>query len=163
METTTKATSDGIGYASKTPYTYDEKDYEADLQNNDKVTITDGGGMEPNQFGGENLTIKIKTRNGEKKTSVNQTSVNILNPAFGSNSDDWVGKEVNVLLHKTVIAGEKRIVCYLATEGWYLDDFGDLMIDTEPQPASETVAVEKSDGTVQMEKIQELSPEDNPF
>lgn len=128
MEMTTKATSDGIGYASKSDYEYEGKNYEADLQNKDKVTILNAGAIEPSKYGDQHY-FKIKTRNGEKKTPFNQSSINVLVPVLGKESESWIGKEVTVLTKKTMIAGEKRVVAYFVTEGWYLDDFGDLVKD----------------------------------
>jgi len=145
MKTHTKATSDGIGYASKSNYEYENKQYEADLQHGDKVTILDGGAMEPGTWG-ERHMLKIKTRNGEKKAAFNQSTINVVNPAFGEDSDQWVGKEVTVLLKKTVIANEKVIVAYFVTEGWYLDDYGDLVNDvpkTDAQKAELQSEIDK--------------------
>lgn len=133
MEMITKATSDGVGYASKTDYEYEGKTYEADLKNGDKVTVLNDGTIEQGQFGDQHY-FKVKTRNGEKKAPFNQSSINILVPVLGKNSEDWIGKEVNVLTKKTVIAGKKVIVAYFVTEGWYLDDFGDLVNDAPEVP-----------------------------
>lgn len=129
MKMITKATSDGIGYASKTDYEYEGKNYEADIQHGDKVTILNEGSIEPSQFGDQHY-FKIQTRNGEKKTPFNQSSINTLVPAFGDESEAWVGKEVNVLIKKTVIGGKKAMPAYFVPEGWYLDDFGDLVKDS---------------------------------
>ncbi len=127
----TKATSDGIAWASKSDYEYEGKTYEADLKDGDKVTILNSGTIEPNQNGGEDHVFKLKTRNGEKKMRFNQSSINVLVPVLGEDSEDWVGKEVNVLTKKGVFAGKKGIAAYFVTEGWYLDDFGDLVNDIQ--------------------------------
>lgn len=133
MKMVTKATSDGIGYASKSDYEYEGKQYEADIKNGDKVKILNEGVIEPSQFG-DQYYFKIMTRNGEKKAPFNQSSINILVPAFGEESENWIGKEVTVLTKKTVIAGKKVVVAYFVTDGWYLDDFGDLVKDEDPRP-----------------------------
>lgn len=124
----TVATSDGIGYASKTPYEWDGKEYEADIQNGDEVAILDAGAIETGQFGDQHY-FKIKTRNGDKKAPFNQSSINVLVPEFGEESEDWAGKKVKILTKKGVFAGKKGIACYFVTDGWYLDDFGDLVKD----------------------------------
>ena len=51
------------------------------------------------------------------------------------------------------------------TKGYSLDEWGELSKETEPQPTAEAVAVEKSDGKVEMEKIQntDIKKEDIPF
>ena len=128
MKMITKATSDGIGYASKSDYEYEGKNYEADIQNGDEVTILNEGAIEPSQFGDQHY-FKIQTRNGEKKAAVNQSSINVLVGAYGDESEQWVGKKAKILTKKTVIAGKKVVVAYFVTEGWYLDDFGDLVND----------------------------------
>jgi len=129
MEMITRATSDGIGYASKSDYEYEGKSYEADIKNNDRVTILNEGVIEQGQFGDQHY-FKIKTRNGEKKAPFNQSSINVLVPALGKNSEDWVGKEVVVLTKKTVIANKKVTVAYFAPIGFYLDEYGELTDDT---------------------------------
>lgn len=130
MKMITKATSDGVGYASKSDYEYEGKTYEADIKNGDKVTILNEGSIEPSQYGDQHY-FKIQTRNGEKKTPFNQSSINVLVPVLGEDSESWIGKTVNVLTKKTVIAGKKVVVAYFVTDGWYLDDFGDLVRDEE--------------------------------
>ncbi len=129
----TKATSDGIGYASKSDYEYEGKNYEADLQHGDTITILDSGAIEQGQFGDQHY-FKVKTRNGEKKTAFNQSSINVLVAGLGDESETWIGKDIKVLTKKTVIAGKKVVVAYVVTEGWYLDDFGDLMNDVPVVP-----------------------------
>lgn len=153
MEMITKATSDGIGYASKSNYEYEGKTFEADLKNGDRVTILNDGVIEPSQFGDQHY-FKVKTRNGEKKAPFNQSSINILVPALGKNSEDWIGKEAHVLTKKTVIAGKKVIVAYFVTEGYYLDDFGDLTNDTPDEPV-EPIFTPKSDTQKDVDAIRD--------
>jgi len=150
MQMTTKATSTGVGYASKSDYEYEGKNYEADLQHGDIVTILDGGSVEESQFGPQHYFL-IKTRNGEKRTPFNQSSINILVAAYGAESEQWIGKEAKILTKKTVIAGKKVIVAYFVVKGWYLDDFGDLTIDTPVQP--ETILTPKTDAQKEVEAI----------
>lgn len=125
MKIEIKKTSGGVPYARKASYEYDGKKFEADLQNGDVVTILDGGVIETGQFG-EQKNFKIKTRNGEKKVSFNQQTLNVLATEFGGESEDWVSKSVNVILKKDTIAGKKVIIPYFVTEDYALDDFGEL-------------------------------------
>lgn len=121
-----KEVGGGVAWANKADYEYEGKNFEADLKIGDKVSILDAGQEEQGDYGMRKV-FKVETRNGEKKVAFNQKTINVLVDAFGDDSDKWVGKEVDVLLNKTVIAGKKVIVCYLVTEGWVLDDFGDLV------------------------------------
>lgn len=120
-----KSTGGGVPFARKAAYEYDGKKYEADLQNGDVVTILDGGVIETGQFG-EQRNFKIKTRNGDKKVSFNQQTLNVLATEFGGESEDWVNKSVNVILKKDTIAGKKVIIPYFVTDEYSIDDFGEL-------------------------------------
>lgn len=115
----------GIGFARKEDYEYAGVKYEADLKIGDEVKILDSGNVEAGKFGDQH-NFKIKTRNGEKRISFNQKTLNVLGKEFGVETENWVNKDVLVLLKKDVIAGEKVIIPYFVTEGWSLDDYGDL-------------------------------------
>lgn len=123
-----KATSDGVGYASKTPYEWDGKQFEPDIQNGDLVTIKDEGSSENGQYG-EQTYFKIETRNGIKKAPFNQSSLNVLAGAWGQESTKWVDKQVRVLTQKAIIGGERKIKAFFVLDGWYIDDWGDLVKD----------------------------------
>lgn len=157
----TVATSDGIGWASKTDYEYDGKTYEADLQNGDEVTILNSGVIEPNKHGGEDHVFKLKTRNGEKKMRFNQKSINVLVPVLGEDSENWKGKTVKVLTKKGVFAGTKGIACYFVTEGWYLDDFGDLVNDVPTKP--EGIVTPKTEAQEKVDEIRNQDSEESTF
>lgn len=117
---------DGVGYARKESYEYEGKIYEADLQDGDKVTIKDAGVVETHPQYGEQSKFIVETRNGDKRTGFNQSTINVLIEAFSKDSEQWKGKEVTVLTRKAMIAGEKRVIAYFVVEGWYLDEYGDL-------------------------------------
>jgi len=130
----TKKTGGGIPYARKMPYEYDGAKFEPDLKNLDIVTILDAGTLEPSNYGGEQFNFKIRTRNGEKKTSFNQPTLNVLYDEFGQDSENWVGKKVRCLLHKAVIGGKKVIIAYFVTAGWQLDEYGELTKPGKSKP-----------------------------
>ena len=147
--------SGGVGYARKEAYEYDGKQYEADLKTGDIVKILDSGEVETGNFG-EQTVFKIKTRNGDKKLSFNQNTINVLVQELGENTENWVNKDVNVLLSKQLIAGKKCIVPYLVVAGWSLDEYGELVKQTPTtqfpeNPAGQTVPVS------------EVKTEDIPF
>jgi len=120
-------------YAKKVDYEWEGKEYEADIKNGDKVTILNSGDTTEGKYG-EQKVFSIKTRNGEKNFTFNQPTVNVLIEAFGDDSNKWIGKEVKVLTKKDVIAGKKVIITYLVTEGWSLDDYGELVKEGQDSP-----------------------------
>ena len=122
----TRKESDGVAYARKEAYEYEGTNYEPDIQNGDKVKILNEGTIEEGNYGAQHY-FKIETRNGEKKAPFNQSSINVLIGALGEESESWKGKEVKILTKKGTFGGKKGIAAYFVTEGWFLDDFGDLV------------------------------------
>jgi hypothetical protein len=119
-------TGGGIPFVRKIPYEFDGTKFEADIKNGDLIKILDGGNIEQSQWG-EQKNFKIKTRNGEKKTPFNQATINVLIKEFGDETENWIGKEVVVLLEKKMIANKKSIIAYFVTKGWKLDEYGELV------------------------------------
>jgi len=151
MRVEIKATSDGIGYASKNAYEWEGKSYEADIQNGDKVKILNSGTLEEGKFGPQHY-FRIETRNGEKKAPFNQSSINVIAGVLGNETDDWVGKTVTILTKKGVFAGNKGIAAYFVTKGWYLDEYGDLVEDV-PVETVAPVLTPKSDTEAELDAI----------
>ena len=147
-----KVVNVGGAFARKEDYEYEGKKYEADLQNGDKIKILSEGEIVSGQFG-EQTVFKIETRNGEKNYPMNQKSINILIDSFGEDSKKWIDKEVDVLTLKGVYAGKKGIASYLVTDGWILDDYGDLVKSQEG--IDETKNEDYPDD--------EINPDDIPF
>lgn len=119
-----KVSVDGV-YVKKAPYEWEGKKYEADIKNGDIVKILNAGTVTTGQFG-DQFVFKIETRNGEKNVNFNQSTINVLTESFGDESEGWIGKDVNVITKKDVVAGKKVEVVYLVTEGWMLDEYGEL-------------------------------------
>jgi len=163
MKIEIKATSDGIGYASKTAYEYEGKSYEPDIQHGDVVTIKDEGVIESGGKFGDQTYFKIETRNGVKKAAFNQSSLNVLAKAWGDESANWIGKQTNVITQKAMIAGEKRVKVYYVTEGWYLDEWGDLVQDIQIDPLPAPQPREKTAAQQEVEDIRNIKPDDIPF
>ena len=126
----------GVGFANKEDYEYEDTKYEADLKDGDTVTILDGGTEEEGKFG-EQVNFIIQTRNGEKKLSFNQSTINVLIKEIGEESAEWIGKEVKVILQRKVIAGKKAIVPYLVLGDWAIDDWGELSLPGKLKPHDE--------------------------
>jgi len=151
MRVEIKATSDGIGYASKNAYEWEGKSYDADIQDKDRVEILNEGTIEEGKFGPQHY-FKIKTRNGEKKAPFNQSSINVVAKTLGTETSEWVGKTVTVLTKKGVFAGNKGIAAYFVTEGWYLDEYGDLVENVEVEKVA-PVFTPKTDTEARNEAI----------
>lgn len=116
----------GVPFARKAPYEYEGIKYEADLKDGDIVKVLDGGNVEQGNYG-EQTNFKIKTRNGEKKLAFNQSTINVLIDEFSDDTENWMGKDLKVLLVKKLIAGKKSIIPYLVVDGWSLDEYGELV------------------------------------
>lgn len=135
-----KEGGDGVAYARKEAYEYEGTQYEADIQNGDKVTIKDSGIVESHAKFGDQHKFIISTRNGDKRTNFNQKTINAMVDAFGDESEDWVGKEVTVATEKTIISGERRIVAYFLPTGFILDEWGDIVKDEPDVPRDQATA-----------------------
>ena len=48
-----------------------------------------------------------------------------------------MGKDIHILTKKGVFAGTKGIAAYFVTEGWYLDEYGDLVNNVTPSGVTE--------------------------
>ena len=150
----TKATSDGIGYASKSDYEYEGTQYEADIKSGDVVTILNGGTTEPSQFGDQHY-FKIMTRNGEKKTPFNQTTINVLVAEFGDESENWIGKKVNIITKKDTIAGKKVTIAYFISGDWEMDEYGAI---SKPEPKAEGISTPRTPNQQAVEDIRNIDP-----
>ena len=97
-----------------------------DIKDGDIITILDGGTILAGDFGDRHV-FKIKTGNGEKILSFNQTSMNNLIDALGDETDKWAGKEVKVFTVKQMINNKLRNVVYLTSKGWIMTEDGQFM------------------------------------
>lgn len=126
-----KKTSVAGAFARKEPYSYEGKDYDADIMTNDVVRILNEGDTVSGDYG-EQQVFSIMTRNGEKNVTLNQTSINALIETFGDESSSWVNKDVQVSTKKDVVAGKRVIIAYIHPKTYALNEWGDLeKIETE--------------------------------
>lgn len=134
-----------------------------DVNTGDLVTIVADIEKGANKYNPDKpqLAVRVTTRNGEKMVALNQMSINILIDEFGTNdSTKWLGKTAKVLLHPTIIGGDKVIMLYLAGPDWELDEYGSPFntkkADSQPAP---------DDGipTINVESDKEIKIEDVPF
>lgn len=141
-----KEKGDGIGFANKVAYEYENTKYEADLKEGDTIKILSGGVEEDGNYG-KQVNFNIETRNGTKKISLNQSTLNCLIKNFGEDDNEWIGKEVKVILVGKVIGGKKKIVCFLVAGNWGIDKWGELA------DLSEEEAIEKSEEDKVLDEI----------
>lgn len=152
---------DGIAYARKESYEYDGKQYEADIQHGDIVEIKDEGIVEEHPQWGESHKFVVDTRNGDKRVTFNQSSINACIEKFGDESSEWKGKKVKIWTRKDVIGGRKVIVAYTLPSGFILDEFGDVVqTDRPPVPRDEAVAPAT---TTRPDYDEDLTEADVPF
>lgn len=88
-----------------------------DFDEGDEITILNGGDITTGEYG-ERHTFKIKTKNGERIMSFNQTSLNYLIDAYGDDTDAWVGKNAKIWVVDQSIQGKIKAVTYLTAPDW---------------------------------------------
>ena len=66
MKHTYKEKGDGIGFANKVAYEYENTKYEADIKDGDTIKLLSGGVEEDGNWG-KQINFNIETRNGTKK------------------------------------------------------------------------------------------------
>lgn len=128
-----KKVGGGVPFVRKAPYEYDGTKYDADIKDGDTIKIMDGGNLEQGTYGEQN-NFRVKTRNGEKKLAFNQSSINVLFDEFGDDTEAWIGKDVKVILKKGTYAGKRGVATYIVTDGWKLDEYGELVKDGDEPP-----------------------------
>ncbi len=88
-----------------------------DFDEGDEITILNGGDIITGEFG-DRHAFKIKTKNGERILSFNQTSLNYLIEAYGDETDTWVNKNAKVWVIDQNVSGKIRAVVYLTAPDW---------------------------------------------
>lgn len=152
-----KEKGDGVAFARKAQYEYDDTKYEADLKDGDIIKILNTGIVEEGKFG-EQHNFKIETRNGEKKMSFNQATINVLIKELGEDSETWINKDVRVIIKKDTIAGKKVDIAYLVVGDWNLDEYGELC-----KPVVEGEESQETREKVKTIEYPESSDEEAPF
>jgi len=104
-----------------------------DITNEGSITILDAGQMIPGEFGDRHV-FKIRTKNGEKIFSVNQTSLNNLVDAYGDDSDGWVLRNAKTYVIKQKVGDKLRDVAYLCGTDYYMDDEGAFVKGVQKEP-----------------------------
>ncbi len=123
-----------------------------DIKDSDIVVMLDAGTTITGDYG-DRQVFKIKTRNGEKLLSFNQTSINNLIDAYGEETENWVGKNVKVWIVKASVGGKLKDVVYLSAPDWVMTE------DGFAPPANKTI----DDSDIPIIEESDIADEDIPF
>ncbi len=115
-----------------------------DIKDGDFITILDEGQIITGEWGDRHV-FKIKTINGEKNLSFNQTSMNHIIEEYGDDTSNWKGKDVKVWLITQSVSGSMKKVCYLTGIDWDMveDDKGNLVFKKVPRNSDGSLAPDK--------------------
>lgn len=94
-----------------------------DIKNSDVLVLLDAGRIVEGQFGEQNV-FSVKTKNGAKNISMNQTSINALVAEYGKESTNWIGKTVIVHSIKQNVQGKFTDVYYFVPFGYEMGSYG---------------------------------------
>ena len=99
-----------------------------DFKDKDVVTVASEGREIDGKFGMQNIFL-VKLVNGEEKNmTFNQTTINALIDAYGSDSKNWIGKEARIWLILQNVQGKMVKVTYLAHPDADIDEDGNFSI-----------------------------------
>ena len=128
----TKKVSAGAQYAKKGE----------DIKDGDLITILDEGQIIVGKYG-EQIVHKIKTRNGDRALNLNQTSINNLVDAYGTDGKGWIGKMAKVWVIKAMVSGKFQNIVYLSKEDWTMTDEGKFVNPNAGEVAEEELNMDE--------------------
>jgi hypothetical protein len=94
-----------------------------DITDESLITILDGGKEVDGDYG-KRLVFSVKTKNGDKIMTFNQTSLNNLVDAYGDDSMGWAGQMAKVYIVKQKVGDKLKNVAYLCGSNWVMLDDG---------------------------------------
>jgi len=87
-----------------------------DVEDGDLVTITGEHRVRPAEetpFGREVIEVPVKLKDGTEKTwTMNKTTLRTLMEAWGSDTKNWVGKKVQIMIREQPVRGSLKKVLY---------------------------------------------------
>lgn len=95
-----------------------------DIKDQDRVKIMDAGQIVSGDYGDRHVFQILTTSKEEFNLSFNQTSMNNLIDAFGSDTEGWKDKVVRAFIIKQRVGDGLKNVLYLAPENWTMDEDG---------------------------------------
>lgn len=94
-----------------------------DFASGEIVTVLNSGAIVSGDYGDRHV-FSIKTKNGPKNQTFNQTSMNAGIDAYGEETDNWKDKEFRITIVKQNVSGKFIDVVYLAHPDWELGENG---------------------------------------
>lgn len=94
-----------------------------DIKDGNQLIIEDDGQLIAGDYGDRHV-FRVKTSNGTKNLSLNQTSMNNLIDAYSDETEKWIGKIAIANIVKQMVGNELKNVCYLMGEGWIMTEDG---------------------------------------
>ena len=98
-----------------------------EIKDGDILEILDEGKKVEGDYGLQNV-FSAKGEKCEGNISVNQTSINNLIDAYGSDSKNWIGKKVKIIVIKQSVSGKIRNVYYFMHPNTELDEESGLFL-----------------------------------
>ena len=94
-----------------------------DIKDGDLVTVLDTGTIVTGDYGDRHV-FKIKTVNGEKVLTFNQTSLNNIIDGYGDETETWVGKQVKLWIIRQMVSNKLTNVVYITPSDWVMTPDG---------------------------------------
>jgi len=109
----------------------------ADVESGTKCSLTTETKRVQSQFKDKNgnpktqdvAKIQFFGTNEAKNISINRASLNALVDAFGTESNDWVGKELTAQTEKVIVGGKRVTAVYLVPNGYEMKENDDGFVE----------------------------------
>lgn len=106
-----------------------------DYKDGDLLVVANEGKKIMGQFGEQDVFLVKLPKGDEKNMSFNQTSINGLIDAYGTNSTNWIGKQIKVHLINQNVSGKFMKVAYVSHPDAELTEDGFIMPSAEAKVA----------------------------
>ncbi len=103
-----------------------------DFKDKDSLKILNAGEKVTGEYGEQDV-FSVETKNGERNLRFNQTTLNNLIDAWGTETESWVNQMVTAFVIQGLVSGKMRNICYLAPQGSEIkvDGEGNISFDWE--------------------------------
>jgi len=118
-----------------------------DIVDGGSIVILNEGKEIEGEFG-TRIVFKVKTKNGEKNMTFNQTSLNNLVDAYGDDSVKWINQIAKTYVVKQRVKDKLTNVAYICGAEWKMLDDGTFLKSSAKSPQNA-----KSEATVDSEAV----------